>query len=179
MIKKILMVGLVIFLLGTTMMIGGYITVVNATNNIKTDDTVHFVNTGEYMSGPIYYSPGDVLIISGSGKTYGLVNENKLGNVTRSNISEIDVAPSQHTGTNGYEYTNLKEGSYVFVMFNSSKPTNFGYALETQAQHQNLIIADYAFSIGIGLLIVGIIIAIIGGIIKPRKKVPLKTILKK
>ncbi len=81
--------------------------------------------------------------------------------------------------SSGFEYKNLPTGRYIYVMFTSAKPSDFGYSLESSAEFADLGYASYAFEIGIISFLAGIGVVIAGFILKPKEVSMIKPILKK
>ncbi len=174
MIKKIATIGLILLMLGVAMGLAGFMTIDKAPTNTQLEP----VKAGEYRTSRMYYVTGDVIIIANPGNDSGLIKYSQLLYVTSKNISQNAIKPSRSV-TGGLEYSNLNSGTYVFVVFNSSKPSNMGFSLESSSEYRDIMIAYYAMISGVFIFIAGIIIIIIGLILKPKKKVPLKTVIRK
>ncbi len=173
--KKIATIGVVIIMIGVALSLTGFITIDKAPVN---DSICTVACSREYSSKIIYYTGGDILIIAGSSGTAGLIHYNDLSNVTRSNLSSIEVKYTKESSS-GFEYKNLPAGRYVYVMFTSAKPSNFGYSLESSQEFSDLSYASYAFEAGIISFLAGIGVVIVGFIMKSKQKSVIKPILKR
>ena len=54
-----------------------------------------------------------------------------------------------------------------------------GFSLESSSEYRDIMIAYYAMISGVFIFIAGIIIIIIGLILKPKKKGPVQTVIRK
>jgi hypothetical protein len=70
-------------------------------------------------------------------------------------------------------------GRYIYIMFTSAKPTDFGYSLESSQEFSDLGYATYAFEAGIISFLAGIGVVIAGFILKPKQDSMIKPILKR
>ncbi len=175
--KKLATIGVVIMMLGVAMGIAGFTTIDKAPAN----DAITTVIPGkEYKTDLICFSNNDVLIIANPGNTSGLIKSSYIGNITNyTQLSQYSIKPTK-TITEGYEYENLKAGSYIFIIFSSSTPENTGFSLESHTEFADLGYAEYAFEFGILAFFAGIVVLIIGFVLKPKpKKVDIKPILKR
>lgn len=174
--KKLATIGVVIMMLGVAMGIAGFTTIDKAPAN----DTITTVKLGEYRTDLICFSNNDILIIANPGNTSGLIKSSYIGNTTNyTQLEHYSIKPTK-TVTEGYEYENLKPGDYIFIIFSSSKPENTGFSLESHAEFVDLGYAEYAFEFGILAFFAGIVVLIIGFVLKPKpKKVDIKPILKR
>lgn len=174
--KKIATIGVVIIMIGVALSLTGFITIDKAPVN---DSLTTVVSSREYTSGIIDYSHGDILIIAGSSGTAGLIKYSDMDNVTSSsNLSALEIKYAKQSSS-GFEYKNLPVGRYIYVMFTSAKPSNFGYSLESSQEFADLGYASYAFEVGIIAFIAGIGVVIAGFILKPKQKSLIKPILKR
>jgi len=174
--KKLATIGVVIMMLGVAMGIAGFSTIDKAPAN----DTIKTVASEEYETDLICFSNNDVLIIANPGNTSGLIEYSYISNTTNyTQLSHYSIKPTK-TITEGYEYENLKPGDYIFIIFSSSKPENTGFSLESHTEFVDLGYAEYAFELGILAFFAGIVVLIIGFVLKPKpKKVDIKPILKR
>ena len=173
--KKIATIGVVIIMIGVALSLTGFITIDRAPVN---DTVCTGPHAGEYTSKIIDYSSGDILIIAGSTGTAGLIKYNDISSATSGNLSSMAVKYTKESSS-GIEYKNLQVGRYIYVMFTSAKPTNFGYSLESSQEFSDLAYASYAFEAGIISFLAGIGVVIAGFILKPKPDSMIKPILKR
>ncbi|WP_298277789.1 hypothetical protein [Ferroplasma sp.] len=173
--KKIATIGVVIIMVGVALSLTGFITIDKAPVN---DAVCTGSLSGEYTSKIIDYSGGDILVIAGSSGTAGLIKYNEYPNATSGNLPSMAVKYTKESSS-GFEYKNLPTGRYIYVMFTSAKPSDFGYSLESSAEFADLGYASYAFEIGIISFLAGIGVVIAGFILKPKEVSMIKPILKK
>jgi hypothetical protein len=173
--KKIATIGVVIIMIGVALSLTGFITIDRAPVN---DTVCTIANSNEYTSKIIDYSTGDILVIAGSTGTSGLIKYNELTNTSSVNLSSVEIKYTKEISS-GFEYKNLPAGQYIYVMFTSAKPTNFGFSLESGSEFHDLDYASYAFEAGIISFIAGIGVVIAGFILKTKPKSIIKPILKR
>ncbi|WP_337860388.1 hypothetical protein [Ferroplasma sp.] len=171
--KKIVTVGVILLMLGIALGLAGFTTIDKAPVNTS---IVTVQADKEYRTHTIIYCAGDILVVASPGNLSGIVALDNCSNVTNSSaLHNYSISPSK-TISGALEYTNLKTGEYRFVIFSNSTPDT-GYSLETPTEHTNLIYADYAFEFGILIFIGGVIVTIVGAIMKEKKKMNIKPIL--
>ncbi|MEM0139370.1 MAG: hypothetical protein QXZ44_01965 [Ferroplasma sp.] len=169
--KKIAIIGVILIMLGIAMSLGGFMIIDKA----PTATSISPYTKGEYNTSCIYITGGDRLIVANPGSHSGLIPYKDLSKVTSSNLH--NYSEPEHGTSSSMEFTGLNQGTYVFVIFSSVKPANFGYSLESPSEFFDLEFADYAFNSGILIFIGGIVVSLIGLILKPKNN-KIKPILK-
>ncbi len=171
MIKRIVIIGLVILILGGAMLFGGiYINEGVVSRDSHTSISLYNSTTHEYISSNITIKPGYEVMVGGRpGSNAGLVNIKNLGSVNSTNINSSAVGLSEQISSEKI-YVNLPSGTYVYVMFNSSKPSiTYEYAALSTIETGGIMVIA-----GIIASIAGLVVMIVGAIKKPKK--PLKDI---
>ena len=107
--------------------------------------------------------------MEGGPSNAGLVNINRLSSVNSTNVNSSTMQPSEHF-SNEKVYVGLPSGTYVYVMFNSSKPSViYEYATLSAVETGGFMVIA-----GVIAGIAGLAIMIVGTIRKPKK--PIKDI---
>ncbi len=165
--KKIATIGVVILILGIGLGIGGFM----AIEEMPTHTSIFLVKSGEYKTSQIIYSKGDVLIIANPSNVSGLICSSNFTQVNSSNLHNYAISPTKEI-SGGLEYKNIKTGLYVFVDFTSKSPANQGYTLASPAEYSTALFGEYAFTSSFFLVVAGIVVIILGLILKPKNKMP-------
>lgn len=157
--KKMLIAGIIVLLIGIVIYGGaGYATAQETT----TSNTWVAYNNGEYISAPLNFTGGYLLTYSYSGSHSGVVSSNNLTKVNSSNIGSLSLATI--TNINSEKAYNLNTGSYYIVIFSNSSPS-ISY---TYAKLSSILVTGILTLVGAILFIAGIIITIIGAVLKKK-----------
>ncbi len=126
------------------------------------DDTMNSNQQGEFYSTILNATPGNYIIVS-SGVPHYLITSKDLGVVNSSNVGTYAVSAYQTSGNNTL-YTNLN-GSYYVVVFGPAPPI-VGY--DVIASITGLVWSAALVGLGAIIAIVGLIVAVVGAIMRPR-----------
>ena len=161
--KKILIVGLVIFMLGIALFIAGF----ESIERVPTYNNIMQIKNNEYATGCFTYHSGDIVVITGVNNNSGLICNEYINNVTEGNLNNYKI-PVEKSSSNAFYYNNLKPGGiYVFIEFSNSKPA-IGYTILSSSEESLVNIAGDISSIGIIFFIAGIIVMILGIFLKKK-----------
>ena len=165
--KNLLAVGAIILAIGITMVGTSLFATEHALtgliNSAKGGDAMYAGHGGDYYSTVLNATSGDYIDVV-SGVPHYLIPSLYLAIVNTSNIGSYAVSVFQTSG-NSTLYTNLN-GSYYVVVFGSSPPV-VSYALIKNLSGLISLVALLGF--GGVLTFVGLIVTIIGAILKPKK----------
>ncbi len=158
--KKLLFTGLVILILGVSVIGLGLVRV--ESSSIRSTQVTAY-SQGEYVTGVINLSVPSVLTVESSSKDSGLIPTSALSLVNESNIYLYAIRPNASSG-GIYSYTNIS-GIYYYVVFSNTTPTVSHLITPLNA-------AVYATLIFIGIVfsIVGVVALILGVVLKAPQK---------
>ena len=165
--KKILIIGLILLVVGIVMAGASAVEAAHsASGSISGASTAMFPDSnGGYHSQALNVSSGEEVIVVANQQAY-LIPSEDLGTATQETVTGYAVAPSSSAG-NTSTYSNIP-GSYYIVTFGSSPPS-VDYAVVSGGLG-HLILIGLLVLVGVFLAIAGIIIAIIGAVLKPKNK---------
>lgn len=165
--KNILIIGLVLLVVGIVMAgASAFEAAHSASGSISGASTSMLQCTnGGYHSELLNVSSGEEVIVVANQHAY-LIPSEDLGTVTSGNVAGFAVAPSTSVG-NTSTYSNIP-GSYYIVTIGTSPPS-VDYAVVSGGLG-NLIVTGLLVLVGVFLAIAGIIVAIIGAVLKPKNK---------
>ncbi len=170
MIKRMVIIGLIILIIGGALFFGGlYTSDQIISHNSHTATSFYNSTSHEYISSNITIKSGYEVLVEGGPSNAGLVNINRLSSVNSTNVNSSTMQPSEHF-SNEKVYVGLPSGTYVYVMFNSSKPSViYEYATLSAVETGGFMVIA-----GVIAGIAGLAIMIVGTIRKPKK--PIKDI---
>ncbi len=160
----IVLIGLALLIVGGVILgISLYETSVLST----TSSHVTQVSTNEWRSDTINVNSSGVLTITTSATTgdFGLIHASDLSVVNSTNIANyrVEYNNTDTAGSlNAFVYEQVS-GPYYFIVFSSSQPTLTYVFLTTEAE-----IFAAVMIVGSGIAFVGLIMAIIGAILKKK-----------
>ena len=165
--KNILIIGLILLVVGIVMAGASAVEAAHsASGSISGASTTMFSDSnGGYHSQLLNVSSGEEVIVVANQKAY-LIPSEDLGTATQTTVAGYAVVPSSSAG-NTSTYSNIP-GSYYIVTFGSSAPS-VDYAVVSGGL-SHLILTGLLVLIGVFLAIAGIIIAIIGAVLKPKNR---------
>lgn len=161
--KNIVLIGLVLLIVGVAI-IGVSLYEMSALSDINSSLTQ--VSSNEWRSDVINVNSSGVLTITTSETSgFGLIPASDLSAVTASNLANYAVGYDTSTTSgsqNAFVYDQLS-GQYYFVIFSSSTPTMTYLFLTAEGE----IFAELLI-VGAGVAFVGLIMAIVGAILKKK-----------
>lgn len=159
--KKILIIGVVLLVIGVA--IGGTSLYETSKEVKNVSKTMYTGQNGDYYSAILTPSSTGYISVVSSSETY-LIPSQDLAVVDSSNVMDYAIAPTITTAS-ATIYSDLN-GSYYVVAFGSTTPTVTYTVLELNLGLIGII--AISMIIGFILAIAGIIITIIGAILKPK-----------
>ena len=157
--KKMLIIGIIMLLIGVVIYgVAAYSTA----NQLTTSNSWLEYKNGEYISEPLNSSGGYLLTYSYSGSHAGVIVSNNLTKVNISNIGSFSLATL--TNVNSEKAYNLNTGSYYIVIFSNSAPS----ITYTFVKLSTVLVTGIFTLVGITLAIAGIIVTILGAVLKPK-----------
>lgn len=117
---------------------------------------------GEYISLPIVLNSTALLTVQNGGSDWGVIDASELGAVNSSNLSAYSLRYEVMTAQTAIY--NLTAGSYYVVDFSQTAPhTHYSYFSEG-----SILTTALLSGMGFILLIVGVIIAVLGTVLKQK-----------
>lgn len=161
--KKIVLIGLVLLIIGVVILgISLYETAALSDEN----SALVQVSTGEWRSNLISMNSTGILEVTTSvSSDFGLVPASEINVITASNLASHVVnydTPSTAGSLNAFTYDQIS-GNYYFVIFSSSTPS-FSY---TYLPAEAILFGEFLV-VGSGIAFVGLIMAIVGAILKKK-----------
>lgn len=167
--RNILIIGLVLMVVGGGIAFAGSYSL---TKNATISPSMNEMSPGMYVT-PIIMTNGTAsLIVSEVGANSGLIKAADLSIVNSSNLKSIAIPANVSVSSSNY-YEGIS-GSFYYIQFSSTSP-NIGYVLI----HGNIYeysALSLAILGGVIMFIAGIVIAIIGAILK-KKEPPFQDLL--
>ncbi|MGC8562908.1 MAG: hypothetical protein ACP5UZ_05395 [Thermoplasmata archaeon] len=165
--RNILIIGLILLVVGIAM---AGISAVEASHSASSSisgasTTMYPGPNGEYHSQLLNVSSGEEVIVVANQHAYVIPSED-LTTVTNANVAGYAIVSSTSAG-NTSTYSNIP-GSYYIVTFGTSTPS-VDYAVVSGGLG-NLIVTGLLVLIGVFLAIAGIIVTVIGAVLKPKNK---------
>jgi hypothetical protein len=155
--KQIVIVGVILLIIGIVIFAVGVYGESSSSTILR---TFNQQQTGEYVSDQIIANSSVSIVVRSPASSGGLISAQDLNVVNSSNISSYTL-PYNSTVT-GDLYKGLN-GNYYYVVFSSTSPnTIIVIATPVVAEYGVLALA------GGGCAVVGIIVAIIGAVLKRR-----------
>ena len=161
--KKIVLIGLIIFIVGIAMAAGGDYLVGHYT---VTGTAIEQISAGMY-GHEINISAPSLLTVDSTFSSVYLVSSANLTGLNASNVASRSISPLTTTSVSSehvWAYDLTAAGSYYIIAFNSSAPTITYSYIPLSYSYISVVML-----IGIVLIIVGIIIAVIGLILRERQ----------
>ena len=172
--KGVLVVGIVLLVVGVAMVGGSLFETDHALSGLLNPsrgmgDTMNSNRNGEFYSTVLNATPGNYIMVT-SGAPHYLIPSDDLSVVNSSNVGAYAVSAYQTSGNNTL-YTSLN-GSYYVVVFGPAPPI-VGY--DVIASITGLVWSVAVLGLGVIFAIAGLIVAVIGAILKPKRlpRVPL------
>ena len=165
--KNILIIGLILLVIGIVMAgVSAAEAGHSASGSITgASNTMFLDSNGGYHSQLLNVSSGEEVIVVANQHAY-LIPAEDLGTAAQGTVASYAVAASSSAG-NTSTYSNIP-GSYYIVTFGSSAPS-VDYAVVSGGL-SHLILTGLLVLVGVFLAIAGIIIAIIGAVLKPKNR---------
>ncbi|MGC8995343.1 MAG: hypothetical protein ACP5JT_01445 [Thermoplasmata archaeon] len=157
--KSLVIIGTIIFVLGVILF--GVGTYLSESSIIKLNKWYNY-KSDIWISDEIN-STGEEIIIVNVSKNIYLINSTELSLINKSNIKSM--SQNSIANSSGELTFIIQKGSYYLVTFSNSTPTIYYY----YAHESSLLINGLILFLGIIFGIVGIIILIIGFVLKPKK----------
>jgi uncharacterized membrane protein len=157
--KRVIIAGIIILVIGVVLLGGGLVAALSSTSVVN---NFNQLNPGEYVSNEIFINTTSTVVVTSPAIVGGLIPSQDLGAVNSANVGTY-VIPFNSTTIGDNVYDRLV-GSYYYIVFSSTQPATqivvaggfLGTGLLTLA--------------GIALIIVGIIVMVVGAIMKNRPK---------
>ncbi len=157
----LVIVGVVILILGIVLFAAGALGALGSTTIITTFSQPQ---AGEYVSAELVMNSTSVVVVTSPASNGGLIPEQDLAVVNSSSVSSYVITPRSTAG--GTEtYRNLT-GDYYYVVFSSTQPSS--RIVITGGHLSKTIGLGLLVLGGIVLFIAGIIVAILGAVLKKR-----------
>ncbi|MCL4447471.1 MAG: hypothetical protein M1556_05995 [Candidatus Thermoplasmatota archaeon] len=165
--KNLLIIGIVLLVVGVAM---AGISTVEAAHSVSSSiggagNTMYPGTNGDYYSNNLNVSTGDEVLVVSNIHAY-LIPSSDISTVNSGNVGSYAISPSTSAG-NTSTYTGLL-GSFYVVTFGTSSPS-VSYAVVSGGLG-HLIITGLLVLGGAFLAIAGIVIAIIGALLKPKNR---------
>ncbi|MCL4346271.1 MAG: hypothetical protein M1496_07970 [Candidatus Thermoplasmatota archaeon] len=168
--KNIVIIGLILLVVGIALaVVGAQLVVPQAGINAKPSSEVSLGNNLWRTSEITLTSSTSIVEDQSSASSVYLVKASLISSVTQSNLKTIGVAPSSHTtasSENIFTFAVTSSGSYYLVSNSTSQPSNAISVINAAS----IIGPALVLLVGGGLAFVGLIILIVGLIL--RKKMP-------
>ncbi|MEM3237669.1 MAG: hypothetical protein QW258_02480 [Thermoplasmata archaeon] len=158
--KKMLIIGIVILIVGIVMFSASAYSTGHDTSRSNT--WVEYKN-GEYISSPLNFSGQNILTYSYTGSGIAVVTDSVLPTVNSTNLPQVSISPTTSVGSE--KVYDLGTGTYYIVSFSNSSPA-LSY---TYLKVSNVLITGVLTVIGLILFIAGVIITIIGAVMKKKR----------
>lgn len=160
--KRLVIIGIILIMIGFAFTVAGsYGIIKNVT--LSTEVVQHA--SGEYISSKMIMNESSTLLVMGTTTNSGLIKASDLSIVNESNLHSYEIQYNSKQG-NTLLYEKLT-GEYYFVAFTSTAP-NLQYAYGTGSLGQFLL-SSMLTVLGPFILIAGIVVSVVGAIIKPKK----------
>lgn len=163
--KKLLYTGGIVLLIGIILVVASLLI---TADSVKTYDTFSLYGTtsNEWVSSEINISSQSQLITTGN--SMYVVNANFLPQINQSNANQIglkfNINESIGTGDVVSTYT-VNPGSYYVIYFNA---TSQHYQFQITNNLNTVIILGLFLIVGGVMVVAGIIVSIIGAVLKPK-----------
>ncbi|MGA2873902.1 MAG: hypothetical protein ABSE82_00065 [Nitrososphaerales archaeon] len=154
-------VGVVILVLGVFLFAAGALIALGSTTIIN---TFNEQQTGEYVSTELVMNTTSVVVVTSPVSNGGLIQAQDLALVNSSSVSSYALTPRSTAG--GTETYRDLTGSYYYVIFSSAQPSS--RIVVTGGQLSKAVGVGFLVLGGIVLFIAGIIVAIVGAMLKKR-----------
>jgi hypothetical protein len=163
--KSILIVGVILLIVGI-LLIG--IVGLGAASNINKIETFTLSKSGEYVSSELILNSPSVVAVRSPASDGGLVPSQDLNLVNSNNLGTY--ALSYRSSGSGVDAYTAITGDYYYVAFSSSPPTT--QVVVANLTSSSLITIGVLGLSGLGLIIAGVIVAIVGVLSKNPAKNP-------
>lgn len=158
---RTVIIGLIVLVIGITLVAGGIVGVRGTTSTIST----FFQHpTGEFVSSGLVLNSTSVVVVSPSSSTGGLVPAEQLSAVNSTNLATYALPVSSRAGGSA-TYVGVK-GDYYYVVFTSSQPTT---RIVVTGDVARTAVSGILVLLGGVLFLVGLIVMIIGAVRKSDK----------
>lgn len=164
--RSILIIGLIILVIGISL-----IAVVRfgAISEVSRVVTFNQRSPGEYISGELVLTGPSVVAVKSPASDGGLIPSQDLSAINSVNVGKYAVSYSSTAA--GVETYNGITGDYYYVVFSSSPPATQVVVASLSSTGKLIMIGVLALS-GLGLIFLGLIVAIVGVLSKNPKKDP-------
>jgi hypothetical protein len=158
-----------VVLAGVAMLVLGVVlvafVVVGALASITSYSTFTQSGQGEYVSREMALNASSVVVVVSPASPGGLIPAQDLSTVNSTNVGSL-AASITRTVANTDTYRSLN-GSYYYVAFSSTLPVT---KIDVTATHSGVFKLGALALVGVVLFVAGIIVAIIGAVLKGRPK---------
>jgi hypothetical protein len=162
--RTIVIIGVIILVIGISLIA---IVRSEAASDINRTSTFNQKTAGEYVSNEVVLSGPSVVVVRSPASDGGLVPSQDLNVVNSANVGTYAIASSNTVA--GVQTYNGITGDYYYVVFSSSPPAT-QLVVTNLSSTSKLITVGVLALLGFGLVIVGVIVAIVGAVSKnPRK----------
>lgn len=156
--KVLVIVGVVILVLGIVLFAAGALSALGSTTIIT---AFNQPQTGEYVSTELVMNASSVAVVTSPASNGGLIPAQDLAALNSSSVSSYVITPKSTVG--GSEtYRNLT-GGYYYVSFSATQPSSRIVITGGHLRAVGLLVLG-----GIVLFVAGIIVAIVGAVLKKR-----------
>jgi len=160
---RIVVIGVVVLIIGVASLAVGALGALGSLTISKSFTEPH---PGEYVSAEILLNTSSALVISSPAASGGVVHAQDLDLVNSTNIS-VYAIPINSSVAGSDTYTRLA-GDYYYIAFASTQP---GTTIVATSIGSGIIRYGLLALLGFVLIIAGIIVAVIGAILKPPTRV--------
>ena len=160
-------IGVVLLFLGIVLFVAGTFSVLGSTKIIS---TFNQPATGEYVSTELLINSTSTVVVSSPSSSGGLIPGQDLASVNSSDSIGLYSLTPKSTAEGVETYTNLA-GDYYYVVFSATAPSS---RIVISGGHLSSTIGAGLLVLGgIAFFIIGIIVAILGVVLKKRPVAPL------
>jgi hypothetical protein len=164
--KTILIIGVIILLIGISLIVIVRLGPISQINKIE---TLNQQRAGEYVSSELVLSSPSVVVIRSPASDGGLVPSQDLNAIDSVNVGTYAI-PYSNAISNVETYNEIT-GDYYYVGFSSSAPSTQIVVTNLSSTGGLIEIGIIALS-GLGLIIAGIVVVIVGLVSKNPRKDP-------
>ena len=157
---RTLVIGVIILVIGVALLGVGAL---GALKSLTVNRSFTEPHPGEFVSAEIALNSSSTLVVASPASVGGIVHAADLAMVNSTNIASLAVKAN---GAGGSTYTGLV-GDYYYVAFASTQPSTTIVA--TPAGSGIVAFGGLAL-LGLLLILVGIVVAIVGAIQKPKTR---------